>query len=252
MLNLRLLWNLISCTFTHPKNMPKVYIRQTDGSRMILEPLDILAFHAHSFVAKGIQICTDSKYNHVGLYCGNGRIFHAIYPNIIIQRIEEAWEDSDKFIDVYRYQNKDGRTLTFQQRDKLIETANEYVKQGNRYAVEALFILAIVTELRKDTGYLGRKLIEKSFQKINDAFEKGKEPVICSELIYRIFEESGVPVKIIPEGLYKEFRESKDTMIQEIRASKESINKVSADFITPKDLVMSPDIKFKGQLVKEF
>lgn len=248
MFKFRLWWNLITCTFRHLKNIPKVYLNQTDGSRRILEPFDILAFHSHSVIGKAIQMCTDSKYNHVALYIGNGRVLHAVGQGLLIQDLKEAWESSDKFIDVYRYHAPgNGTALTYKQKDKLIEIANKYYSQRERYAFEALIILAIVTELRHNTGFLGRKLIDSAFNALTDAFEDGKEPVICSEIIYRIFDESGIPARILPEGLYKEFRESDNETIQEYISSKNNL-KVNADFITPKNLVMSPDINFVGEL----
>ncbi len=233
------------------KNVPKVYLKQTDGSRKIIEYCDLLFFHSHTFIGKGIQICTDSQYNHVALYIGRGNVLHAIGKGLLIQNLKEAWEDSDKYIDVYRYHGNDRIGLTFKQTDKLIEVANKYYSQNERYAVETLLMLAIITELRHDTGFLGRKMIDEAFNQLNSIIEGSKEPVICSEIDYRIFDEAGLPIRILPEGLYKEFRDSESPIIKEFIAFKENINKVVADFVTPKDLVMSPDINFIGQLQKE-
>ncbi len=249
MLRIRLWWNLITCIFHHPKNMPKVFLNQTDGNRRILEPFDVLAFHAHSLIGKSIQICTDSKYNHVALYIGGGRVLHAVGKGLLIQDLKEAIENSDKFVDVYRYHTPgNGQALTYAQKDRMTKIANDYYRNRERYAFEALFILAIVTELRHNTGFAGRKMIEDSFAALTEAFENKKEPVICSEIIYRIFDEAGVSVRIIPEGLYKEYRNSNSETIQELIAMKENIFKVNPDFVTPKDLVMSPDFNFVGEL----
>jgi hypothetical protein len=249
---LKLWLNFITCTFGHTQNLPKVYLKQTDGSRMILEPLDVLAFHGHTFLNKAIQVCTDSKYNHVGLYVGGGRILHAIGEGLIIQKLQEAWADSDKFIDVYRYHYVQGRPLTFLQRDKIIEVANKYYFEHERYAVEELLILAFITELRKNTDFLGRKTVDESFRVLSDAFKGNKEPVICSEIVYRCFDEAGVPVRILPEGLHSEFAHSDSPIIQDFIARKENLYNVDANFVTPHDLVMSPDLVFVGQLQKEF
>jgi hypothetical protein len=266
-INLRLIWNLISCSWTHPKNMPKVWLphlQLPDGSRKILEPFDLLLFHGHTLLNKAIQACTDSKYNHAALYIGGKlykrgagignvdrydyEVLHAIGKGLLRQTIREAWADSDKFISVYRYKKR----ITFEQRDKLTETANKYLNAPERYSVEALLCLAFASQLRADSNFISRKLVDATFQSINDAFEDGKEPVDCSEIAYRIFDESGLPIRILPEGLHEEFNNTDNIDILDFMARKDNMFKVSADFVTPHDLSMSPDFGYVGDLVKEF
>ncbi|MBE3139031.1 MAG: hypothetical protein IMZ53_00445 [Thermoplasmata archaeon] len=262
MINFKLLLNLIHCQFTHAKNLPKVYLPHLhkEGS-YILEPMDMLLFHGHSLLHKSIQSCTDSKYNHVAIYVGGKAITyadaskyyfhyiaHAIGKGLVRQTIQEAWSDSDKFIDVYRY--KGG--LTFADRDKMNDTINRYLENKERYAVEALLTLAFISLLRKDAGFLQRKLIDETFQGINDAFEAGKEPLDCSEFEYRVCDESGKPIRILPESLHDELINSDNPIIKEFLKRKENLYRISPDFATPHDLAMSPDLVFVGQLQKEF
>jgi hypothetical protein len=262
MINFKLLLNLISCQFTHAKNLPKVYLPHLnkEGS-FILEPMDILLFHGHTLLNKAIQSCTGSKYNHVAIYVGGKAITyadakkhyfhyiaHAIGKGLVRETIQQAWDDSDKFIDVYRY--KGG--LTFADRDKMNDTINRYLENKERYSVEALLTLALISLVRSDAGFLQRKLIDETFQSINDAFEAGKEPLDCSEFGYRAYDEAGKAIRILPEGLHAEMMHTDNPIIKDFINRKENMFKVSPDFVTPHDLAMSPDLVFIGQLQKEF
>jgi hypothetical protein len=208
---------------------------------------DLLFFHGHTLLNKAIQSLTDSKYNHVAIYIGNGLVLHAVGNGLIVQKISEAIDESDKFVDVYRYHNTSD-WLTLDQINSLIVTTSAYAQNKERYAVEALLILGILSQLRKDSNYASRRLLDDAFSILNNAFANGKEPVICSEIAYRVYVESGIPIEIIPEGLHEEYSTSIDKTLMIYKRIKKELYGVNPNFVTPHDLVMSPDIEFVAGL----
>jgi hypothetical protein len=234
--------NLVHCQFDHPNFLPKVRMHE-----LIMG--DFILYHGHKMNNKAIQSCTLSEYNHIAIYFGYGLVGHAILDGVKEQFLMDTWEKSDKFLHVYRYHAWTGIPLTDADRKKIVKHARTYI--GKRYATETLIMLGLLTQLRGKSTFIGRKLADESFDALNNAFADGKEPLICSEYGYRSFDESGFPIRILPEGLHEEYFNTKNPMIQAFKAQKYNEFHINPNFVTPHDLVMSPDIEFVGNLVKE-
>jgi hypothetical protein len=258
---IRLWANMVSCTFTHPKDFPKVYLPHLQNSlkdRIILEPMDVMLWHGHTPLNKAIQSLTDSALNHVSFFLGEKKkkdgfepqIVHAIGEGVKIQDLRQAWELSDQYILVYRYKSAQGRRLSFTQRDGMIEALNKYI--GKPYDVSALILLAKLAPDRDKAGFLMRGLLDEAYKLVHSLVASGTSSMICSELIYRGFQGAGIDLRILPELYHEEYRQSNSVIRQEILNIPPNDPPIEPDFVTPHDLAMSPDLEFIGQLVKEF
>jgi hypothetical protein len=235
--------NLIHCTF-HPSN---VYRKLTVKD---LEPCDMFLFHGHTLLNKAIQSLTDSMYNHVALNLDNNSVLHAIKKGFIQQDFKDAIT-KDEIVHVYRYHYRGvgGEPLSEVDRTNILFEAYRWRNRGEKYAVAELLELAILTQLRADSDILRRSTLDRAFAQFNEIIENGKEPVICSEGVYRVFAEAGYPVRIIPEGWHRLYSEADSPLLKAYLAQKTNVIPIIADFVTPSDLMFSADFGLVGQLV---
>jgi hypothetical protein len=234
--------NLIHCTF-HPSN---VYRKLTVKD---LEPCDMFLFHGHTLLNKAIQSLTDSMYNHVALNLDNNSVLHAIKKGFIQQDFKDAIT-KDEIVHVYRYHYRGvgGEPLSEVDRTNILFEAYRWRNRGEKYAVAELLELAILTQLRADSDIFKRSTLDRAFAQFNEIIENGKEPVICSEGIYRIYSEAGYPVKVMPLNMHKLYTNPDSPLLKAYLAQKTNTIPIVEDFVTPHDLAMSDSFSMIGEL----
>ncbi|CAN5566079.1 hypothetical protein BH10BAC5_BH10BAC5_20060 [soil metagenome] len=246
---------------------------------------DILLYSRDSLISNLIKFFDKSPYSHSGIFV-NGYILEAVSKGVIKSLVSESILDVD-FIDVYKFKAPDGETLgdinyPF---EPIKNVVNKYELRHDRYAYETILLLAILTTTRRIRiqvfSWLIKNILEHALDILNRIIADGKEPMICSELVYRCFDEAdlngkyslfikGIEQKINLEEIQKIdyidniIREKRE--VQELRekflnkyikrktknsnyeASVEAILSTIADFVTPHDLIDSPNLKLVGRL----
>lgn len=252
-----------------------------------LLPGDVLLSYGHGWLSDAIRVIDGGQYSHAGFYDGQS-IVEATRAGIAYRTVAQDLKQQ-KYIHVYRYKGDKGEHLG----DPLfpagppIDVARQYLKTGGNFAYHQLFLLALLAIFRRAPipiflKKLLRPFIKKALGDLNDVLQQGKQPVICSELLYRIFDEAtpkhhyGLSVKepinvrqfrrlatapVTPVS--KTGAEDKDAakferlsheLAQTYVKAKTAVGQkapnplVKADFVTPRDLEESKNLEMIGIL----
>jgi hypothetical protein len=254
-----------------------------------LHPGDVLLFRGNAVISRLIQFFDGSPYSHTGIYTGDG-VLEAVAEGVKKRPLEESIKGVE-YVDVYRYSTTDGHTLG----DSVyplapIEARMKYYEaNGDRYAYEELFLLSILASTRHlplpVVMPLVRVYLDRAVATMPIFLSGGKEPMTCSELIYRCYAESDTTGKYRlqvlgtePENLEGQIysgvrdasmpaidstiddqlskqdqKEMKEFIALYAKAKNRSDAKTkwtTSDFVTPHDLMQSPNLKKIGRLKK--
>jgi hypothetical protein len=154
-------------------------------------PGDILLFNSNNLFAKLIRLLDGTEVSHAALYVGNNQVAEALTdfsssPGLGLNPISKT---GCSWISVHR-------RLAIHQMQPVLKVAAEYVAGGNRYAYEQILLLAFICLTRKvelSNGLL-RKIIVGAFDRANEMINqitaRGREPMICSEFVFRVYDEA--------------------------------------------------------------
>ena len=188
---------------------------------------DICRYHGNGWISKAIRFVDGTEVNHASVYVGNNRVIEAEGGKNRISKntIEESISGS-KWIKAYRLKQYP------EDMGPVVDRANWYFGQNNRYGYEQILLLAMLALIRKPkNGWAFRNLVkivlERAAAILLKLTEGGKEVLICSELVYRSYNEAhegihdpyslgltnlnrvkgmvGLPVNVHPESLYALF-----------------------------------------------
>lgn len=156
-------------------------------------PGDVLLYRGTSFISKAIQLFDGSPVSHASLYLGEGMIGEAVAEGLV----ERDWQTSfhgNEWVKAYRLENAPDDM------EPVLGRARYYLDEGNRYGFEQLVILAVLSMLRKlqitpVLRRLLRTLLDAASTELTRLFRAGKEPIICSEFVYRAFDEAEAEIK---------------------------------------------------------
>lgn len=75
------------------------------------------------------------------------------------------------------------------------ERAEFYLERGEEFSYVQLVLLALLsitrrTDLPRGAAVLLRRILDGAASVVNDILEDGREPMVCSELVYRCFNEA--------------------------------------------------------------
>lgn len=155
-----------------------------------LQPGDMLLYSGQSWVGKLIRKLDGTDVTHAGVYLGQGQVGEALMVgNPGIQSNPFSLTDSN-WIEVRRLADSG------LDRKPIINVANAYIEDGNRYAYAEILLLAVILVTRKvdlEKSRLGA-IAFWSMKKANNWIEKmligGREPMICSEFAFRCYDEA--------------------------------------------------------------
>jgi hypothetical protein len=148
---------------------------------------DILLYHGtKSWISKAIRKLDGTEYNHAGLYDGTN-VIEALAKGIVENDINSSIADS-KPVTILR--------LNPEQADMqpVVGVAKNYV--GTPYAYEQLLLLVVICLFRKiKMNKIVAKVVEFILEKaalllLNFFGIDGKDALICSELVYRSYNEA--------------------------------------------------------------
>jgi len=165
-----------------------------------LEPGEILLYRSNTWIAKAIRFLDGTDVSHAGLFLGAGIVGEALavgrHAGVGTQPLADSIAGCD-WVAVRRLKTVPS---TMQ---PVLDTAKMYLDQGNRYAYGQILLLAMVCSTRKLdlSSPLLRRLV---YSAINNAAafvrrmqSGGKQPMICSEFVYRDYDEA-LPEKVDP------------------------------------------------------
>lgn len=176
-----------------------------------LRPGDILLHKGTSWISKLILLLDGGDYSHASIYVGKRdsddgtdvpSIIEATIPQVRYEDLVSRLEHHDKFIDVFRWHSHDKHEIGsegFPSRPVLAE-GDRYV--GHKYAYHQLVFVAllIVTKMAgKELSRIQKWAIGKATELLDKMIGEGKRQLVCSELVYRCFNESKTPA---PYPLY--------------------------------------------------
>lgn len=181
-----------------------------------LLPGDILLYRTPSFIGWAIRKFDSSEHNHAAIWDGI-QVIEMESRGVIGGSLAESVGPSK--VDVYRVSS-----LRFDS-DDAARKSIKYLAQGNRYAYGQILLLAPLVRLRKcrypAIARWIRRWTDKCAEKLIAAHDGDRQPMICSELVYRCYEQ---------------------------RITIKEIDAAEPDLVTPGDLEESPDLKLIGRI----
>jgi hypothetical protein len=247
---------------------------------------DVLLSLGDSGISRWIVRLTGGKYSHSALFDGE-MVCESIKNGVGRFPLEEHLEAQKGGVDGHWLGEPDWSA------DPVIKVAKRYYKSGTKFSMAQLYLAIPLVVLRRIPNRVKqlrdfiRNCLNPAFELINNAIEAGKEPMTCSELVYRCFAEA-VPrkytLKLKEFNKVKELqkfvsqhhrkysfavRGTKDRELQELIREADSIarryffaknkklyrgfkqrasSRVVADFVSPADLQNSPNLILLGSL----
>ena len=175
-----------------------------------LLPGDVLLFHGTGFISDMIRLFDGSQYSHAALFTGQ-KVVEAISTGITASDL--AKDESiikAEYVHVYRFISNDGHRLgdTGYAVQPILNTAGQFVAKADRYAYEQILLLAALAATRRipvvsDIPFLRwmlRNILDNAAEVVAKIVAAGKEPMICSELVYRCYTESGPQYDLVIRG----------------------------------------------------
>jgi hypothetical protein len=157
-----------------------------------LRPGDVLLYSGQSLIGKLIRALDGTEVTHAGIFLGGGNVGEALMvgtPGIHANPIDRSIEGTN-WVEVRRIPKQNLA------HEPLMVVAKGYIDQGNRYAYAEILLVATICLTRKlnwNDGLLSRiaiGLMNKANRWIAEMFDQGKEPMICSEFVYRCYDEA--------------------------------------------------------------
>ena len=238
-----------------------------------LKSCDVLLFKGTSFVSRMIRLADNGCYSHAALYIGLSdkgvpqiaEMLGGEDSGLKVGNISDRTKNED--VDVYRYYGDDGKVMADGQ--LVLDHESDYFKKGEAYAYDEILLLSILCITRRINIPFVEPILRHIFDQAADViaslFKGKKEPMICSEFVYRCFTEAGLLLTIPGADLIISQAKIKDagallandleahqaSLLQNYFAARSTLSlpiQAVATFVTPNDLARSPNLQKLGQL----
>jgi hypothetical protein len=159
---------------------------------------DIFLYHGSSFVAGMIRLMDGGDYSHASIYEGQGNVVEALSEGLTRDSAATSIAGSLP-IDVFRYTDQKGVTIgdPALPSDPINREIDAYMANPHRYAYEDILLLAMLTATRRlPIGWVPglelilRNILDSAAEVVANLVAQGREPLICSEFVYRVFDEA--------------------------------------------------------------
>lgn len=166
------------------------------GDKIHIEDLregDVLLYRGTGLISKAIQLLDGSPMSHAALYLGGGQIGEAVAQGLVERDCQTSFKGSE-WVKAYRLVDAPDDM------GPVLRRGRHYLDQGNRYGFEQIVILAVLSTIRKlqispVLRRLLRTLLDAAATELTRLSRAGKEPMICSEFVYRAYDEAETPIK---------------------------------------------------------
>ena len=255
-----------------------------------LQPGDVLLMQGTSFNSDLIRVFDQGKYSHAAIYDGR-QVVEMLSAGTTVGNIDDSVKDT-RFVDVYRFVGSNGKPLGSDGLDPqpVLAVIQHYEQEGQALRVRANHATGSLSrpDARRIPGCRAFQAmilqhLDSAAEKIAELIHAGKEPMICSELVYRCYHEAGsqyaivirgadVPLTVaatpvagamsVEEAAYQ--REATSFLLNYAVAKGHDVRSRSsalaptpeavvaaeavADFVTPHDLEISPNLQLVGTL----
>ncbi len=161
-----------------------------------LSPGDVFLYHGDSFISKLIRLFDGTEYSHASIWQGD-HVVEAL-GNGITKNTLAASVSGAKFVDVYRFISSEGQNKLGSAEypaKPVLDRVAFYEAHPERYAYEEIVLLAMLASTRRlpipGLGLVLRNVLDSASEVLARMVAAGKQPMICSELVYRCYVEAG-------------------------------------------------------------
>lgn len=161
---------------------------RSEGSR---EPANILCYRSDDLVARAIRFFDDAEVDHTGLLINADTVGESVGGEGLVQRsLKDSMAAKRERADVMELASPPPSM------DPVLAKANELLSKGADYAYGQIALLAGICFLRRidESRPLMRRLakaaIDRAAAFVRWCQSNGKQPMICSEFVYRCYDEA--------------------------------------------------------------
>jgi hypothetical protein len=171
-----------------------------------LQPGDVLLYHGTAMLSRMIRLFDGTEYSHAGIWTGTN-VVEALGSGVVKHGLKPSVAGSE-YVHVYRFRDNAGNQLGSAglPAQIVISGADRFAATGNRYAYEQILLIALLASTRRITapipffGRLIRTMLDSATDVLARIAAAGKEPLICSELVFRCYDEAGAAYTINIRG----------------------------------------------------
>jgi hypothetical protein len=161
-----------------------------------LVPGDVIMYSGTTPICRAIQLFDGTEFSHAALYLGDGMVGEAVATGLE-RRPFEAGVPHNPWIHAQRLKD------VVPDMTPVLDVADRYLDQGNRYGYEQLLLLAFLCLTRKlrfapSLAQLIRRVLDGAAASLTRLISQDREPMICSEFVYRTYDEALPP----PDDIY--------------------------------------------------
>ncbi len=160
-----------------------------------LKPGDVFLYQGTSLVARLIRLFDGTEYSHASIYDG-AKVAEALSQGITTNTVADSVAGSN-FVDVYRFISADKHHLgdTGYPAAKVIARVKNYEEHPQPYAYDDIILLALLCTSRHLAvpllGAVVRNILDTASEKLSQLLAAGKQPMICSEFVFRCYAQAG-------------------------------------------------------------
>jgi hypothetical protein len=153
-----------------------------------IRPGDVLLFHGDSLVSKAIRLFDGTDVNHAAVSVEGGQLVEAAGDGVRRADVRATVKDN---VRTYVRRLKQTDDLA-----PVVARANAYADAGVHYAYQQIVLLGVLTLTRRAPAgnpvvrLAMRKILDEAAKVLNSIAERGGETMICSELVYRAYDEA--------------------------------------------------------------
>ena len=153
-----------------------------------LRPGDVLLYRGQALLSKWIQHFDGSPASHVAIYVGDGQVGEAIATGVVPRDWETSFHGAE-WIRVYRLVSSP------EDLGPVLDVAKAILDRGERYGYEQLLMLGLLCttrklEIRPVLRRLLRTLLDAATTVLTRLIAQDREPMICSEFVYRCYDQA--------------------------------------------------------------
>ena len=157
-----------------------------------LKPGDVLLYNGQGWISWAIKHFDSSPVSHASIYLGDGKVGEALSQGVISNSLAQSINNTE-WVKVFRHKvSIDGDDMK-----PVLAQAENFIAQKGRYAYEQILLLGFICATRKivgnESGPLVRAVIEAATRINHLLSDSNKEPMICSELVYRCYNDFAKP-----------------------------------------------------------
>ncbi|MEU5188994.1 hypothetical protein AB0G83_17855 [Streptomyces klenkii] len=148
-----------------------------------LKPGDVLLTRGAGWISRAICLLDSSEVSHASLALDRDTVAEAVGEGLRTVSFEQALDEHDLAV---------GHTLTQAPADMapVLDVARGYLARGTSYAHQQILLLAVLCVTRRAPMPPGgrrmvRTVLDQAAAAVNSMAERGRQPMICSEFVYR-------------------------------------------------------------------